>query len=213
MTKTSSFLLSLLQIFPPAIGALFGSLFSVLFFLFLHFAIQGAANPESFTVVSNFLLFGVIFVSALSSNILAPVFWSFYARETFHRKFREVITQIFFCNLGLLFLVSPIFLLISLSSAYSFAVFLLPFLAISSALLYNIFIHISNPVLAAYKAILAAIFVALATFLISPAFLPQQMMPFFFLPVAWALIPLASLFTEKITLLFEFYDFSRSTRG
>ena len=198
MEYTQKNVWAILQIIPASIGALLGSILTLSFFLLIQFALHGSSEAASFQAISQFLLFGISFVSALSSNVIASVFLALYTRETFFGKFREAMTHIFFCNTIVMLLASPFFLLLPSFSSYRFASFLLPFLAISSALLYALFAQKNTPISAAYTAIVTGVCVAGIANMLLPTVIPYEMAPFFFLPLVWAIIPAVSLCTQKI---------------
>jgi hypothetical protein len=111
--------------------------------------------------------------------------------------------HIFFTTVGLFALCSPFFLILSLESSFALAKFFLPFTAISTALLYEVYADPENPPLAAYKAIFSGATVAGVFSLLFPAIVPNEMMAFFALPIAWCVIPLASASVQAIWGLFS----------
>jgi hypothetical protein len=191
----------LLQMFSAGGGALLGSLLAISFFMVIQFVIQGA--DDSKTIIDGFLLFGIGFLSALFSNIFATLFLSFSTQEFFGGRFREGISQIFFGNVLIMGISSPIFLLSSQETNYDLIRFLLPFSAISSMLLYEAFSTPESPILFSYKAIASGITVAFLLFLFFPRFIPNEIIPFFFLPIVWFIIPAVSFFVEKFHSFLE----------
>lgn len=194
--------LAFLRILPASIGALTGSILALSFFLLLQFAAKTSGGSPY--ILSNFLLFGITFLSALFSNVLGPVFLALFEGEKFHGYFRRALSEIFFCNAIILFLASPFFLYLSLDSAYSIAKFLLPFLALCSALLYETYARKTEPLFAVHTTIVSGVFISFSAFLLFPAVIPIEMMPFFFLPLAWLLIPFATLVVERLHAFFRF---------
>lgn len=188
------------QMFPAVSGALLGSILSIGFFVFLKMAAGG--DEETPIAFSQFLLFSVIFISAITANVLSTTFMAFANNETFHGKFTVVLMHIFFTTVGLFALCSPLFLILSLESSFSLAKFFLPFTAISTALLYEVYADPENPPLAAYKGIFSGAMVAGVFALLFPTFIPNEMMAFFGLPIAWFVIPLTSAGVQGIWGLF-----------
>jgi hypothetical protein len=61
------------KMLPASSGALLGSLFALLFFLFFY-STAISAGGEASLIIDGFLLFAVTFLAALFSNILAAFF-------------------------------------------------------------------------------------------------------------------------------------------
>lgn len=184
------------RIFPPVAGALLASLISLVFFI-IYKLVPGlnAGGPLQY---SNFLLFGITFLSALFANLIATVFLSFANQNLYRNSFRKAVLHIFFVTVGLFAFSSPFFLTFPLEFGFRLMQLLLPFSAIASALIFEICAQPDDPLRAAYKGIFSGVIVTLATLAIFPRIIPIEMIPFFLMPIAWLLIPLASVIVGAI---------------
>ena len=180
------------RVFPPTAGALLASLLALVFFT-LYNSIPGINSGEVIQF-SGFLLFGVTFVSALLANVIAVIFLSLANPHIYAHSIRQAATHIFFVTVGLFSLCAPLYLVLDVAVGFVLTQFLMPFSAIAAALVFEVCSLPENPLRAAYKGIFAGIVIVLATFLVfTPTIIPEVMMPFFLMPIAWFLIPLVSL--------------------
>ena len=190
------------RVFPPTAGALLASLLALVFFT-VYTSIPGISSGEVMQF-SGFLLFGVTFVSALLANVIAVVFLTLANPGLYGASFRKAVTHIFFVTVGLFALCSPLYLVLSVQIGFVLTQFLMPFSAIAAALLFELCHSPGAPLRAGYKGIFAGMVIVLATFLIfTPTLIPQVMMPFFLMPIAWLLIPLVSLIVGLVADLLQ----------
>lgn len=180
-----------MNIFPAISGALVGSILSLGFFIFLKTAMS--IDMETPLTFSKFLLFAIIFVSVVSSNILSVTFLLFANKGDFQGNIKSALMNIFFIIIILSIFSAPFLLILPIDHGFSLAKFILPFSAISSGLIFEIFKDSKMPILAAYKSIFSGLMIAGIFALFFPYIVPNEMMVFFALPIAWIIIPLVSL--------------------
>lgn len=189
------------RVLPSVGGALLGSLLALSFFLMVEFAAQSVSGSETM-ILSGFIIFGVAFLAVLFSNILATIFLALSSGEQFGGKFRQAISHIFFMNAGLMAVSSPLYLLLSSENGFLLSRFFLPFSAIASILLYDVYANPKNAVLGAQKAIISGVVVALLFFFFFPRLIPNEVISFFLLPIVWSIIPIVSVVIDWAFLTF-----------
>ncbi|QQS58937.1 hypothetical protein IPN35_05115 [Candidatus Peregrinibacteria bacterium] len=180
-------------------GALLGSIVALLFFSLIRSIPMITGNEKD--ILSGFSLFSLTFVSALSSNIFATLLMALAQQESFQGKFREALSAIFFVIIGVMALGSPLFLFLPTENGLPVSRFLLLFSALSSLLLYETYANQSKK--GAYKVIAGGLLASVCFFVIFPHIIPFDIMPFLFLPVVWATVPLSSHATDRIFLSFS----------
>lgn len=180
------------RVFPPTAGALLASLIALVFFT-LYNNIPGMGD-QALLEFSGFVLFGVTFLSALLANVIAVVFLSLANPDLYGMYFRRSVTHIFFVTVVLFALCSPLYLIFPIEVGFTLTQFLMPFAAIAAALIFEICTLPDNPLRATYKGIFSGIVIVLITLLLfNPSVIPEGMMPFFLMPIAWFVMPLTSL--------------------
>lgn len=177
-------------------GALLGSIVALLFLVLIRSIPMITGNEGD--ILSGFTLFSLTFVSALSSNTFATLLLALTQQESFQGKFREAISTIFFVIAGIMTFTSPLFLFFPTENGLPLSQFLLLFSALSSLLFYETYANRS--VLGAYKIIISGLLASLCFFVLFPTIIPFDVMPFFLLPIVWAIVPIASYITERIPL-------------
>lgn len=189
------------QMLPASSGALLGSLVSLSFFL-LFYTTALSTGGNNMLIIDGFLLFAVTFLVALLSNVLATLFLCLANKKRLGENFRTAMFQIFFVNVAILALSSPLFLLLPKTDGYVLSQFFLPFSALSSTLILQVFLQPKNSLLAAQKTIFSGAIIAFLFFLLFPGVIPKEMISFFLLPIVWFIVPLTSHLFDSLQDLF-----------
>ena len=191
------------RVLPAAAGALLGSVLTLCAFLLLKIAtiseevtLEENAAPDEPLAFSKFMLFVILFLSSLFANMLATTFSVFANRHEFHGNLREVLLNIFAIVLVLFAVCAPFFLIFPIEIAFKLAKFFLPFTALTSSLLFYLFANPQWPILAAYQVSMSGLIVSAVFAVFFPYIIPNELMVFFALPLAWLLIPLVSFFVQ-----------------
>lgn len=183
------------RVFPPVAGTLLASILALAFYIGSNLVLVGGDTPLGY---SRFQLFGIAFLAALFSNLIATAFLFLANADRYGPYFRSTLLHIFLVTSGLFALLSPLFLAVPPAFGFRLIQFCLPFSAIAAALILALSTSRQHPLLAAYQAIISGGLLFVISVMLFPDPIPVEMMPFFLMPIAWLIISVCAFIIDLI---------------